>query len=68
MDLKNIQRQIDSLANRLMADVRPGHPDYISKKQAGAFAAEISREMSDAPTNGPRTMTADERERFEAQR
>ncbi|MBA3599599.1 MAG: hypothetical protein H0W40_19870 [Methylibium sp.] len=39
-------RQMERLAERLGADVRPGHPDYISKKDAALLAASLAAEFT----------------------
>jgi hypothetical protein len=43
--LRDWSRQLDTCAEKLRAQVPPGHVDYISKGSAAAWLGTLSREM-----------------------
>ena len=43
--LVDIARQLDSMAERLLAKVPPGHVDYISKAGAAEWAQTLAKEL-----------------------
>lgn len=44
--IPDIAKQLETLAERLLANVPPGHVDYISKHDAGAWAKILAMELS----------------------
>ena len=39
--VRQIARELDTMHDQLSADVRPGHPDYVSKLVAAEWAAVL---------------------------
>jgi len=56
--LRELQRELCRLAAQLGSDVRPGHPDYISKHAAAgwceALASRIGEHMATMDGKGAR--------------
>jgi hypothetical protein len=44
MKLYGLARELDALAERLAANVPPGHVDYISKAEAARWAERLAAE------------------------
>jgi len=44
-ELHQVARELDTMAERLRADVRPGHVNYISKRAAGDWVEVLAENV-----------------------